>query len=527
MYALPISPRVILALLVLFILLLGSLLVVGKVPLSYNLRNLVVRWRMSLLTGLAFTLVIALLTVMMAFVNGMGKLTAGSGHPENVVILAEGANDESFSSLNFTEISDVERQPGIAVGELPGNEGKPLASKEVYVIANMPVPPKEGKASGPQIRGKVHKVLIDQNAFILTDAAGNKRKFQMADAGKGFANNIEGKLENLKPGDDIWMAYEERGSDGLALEIQGSNRRRFIQIRGIEDPLISAEVHYLELSPGGQWFSAAGVEQLPATDKEKEPETAIQTVIGEGIARELGPDLKKERLEVGDIFELGPRKWKVVGILKSAGTTFNSEVWAKRGYIGELYGKPNSISSMVLRAASADDAKLLAEDLKENYKKANLQTQTETEYYSKLQGISVQLRVAIIILTVFMAVGGIFGLMNTMFAAISQRIKDIGVLRILGYARWQILFSFLLESLGIALVGGIIGCALGMLSNGWSATSIVGSGQGGFGKTVIFRLVVDANTLGIGILLTLFMGLLGGLLPALNAMRLRPLESLR
>ena len=225
--------------------------------------------------------------------------------------------------------------------------------------------------------------------------------------------------------------------------------------------------------------------------------------------------MKKKRLEVGDVFELGPKKWKVVGILQSAGTTFNSEVWGKRAYVGELYGKPNSISSLVIRTASAKDAEWLAQDLKENYKKSNLQTQTETQYYSKLQGISTQLQVAIIILTVFMAIGGIFGLMNTMFAAISQRVKDIGVLRILGYARWQILASFLLESLGIALVGGL------------SATSIVGSGQGGFGKTVIFRLVVDVNTLGIGILLTLFMGLFGGLLPALNAMRLKPLESLR
>ena len=138
MSTLPISP-VVLAPLVLFVLLLGSLLVVGKVPLSYNLRNLVVRWRMSLLTGLAFTLVIGLLIVMMAFVNGMGKLTEGSGHADNVVVLAEGANDESFSSLNFTEIGDIERQKGVMAGELPGNEGKPLASKEVYVIANMPI----------------------------------------------------------------------------------------------------------------------------------------------------------------------------------------------------------------------------------------------------------------------------------------------------------------------------------------------------------------------------------------------------
>jgi len=114
-----------------------------------------------------------------------------------------------------------------------------------------------------------------------------------------------------------------------------------------------------------------------------------------------------------------------------------------------------------------------------------------------------------------------------MFAAISQRIKDIGVLRILGYARWQILVSFLLESVVIALVGGILGCALGSLCNGLSATSIVGSGQGGFGKTVIFRLAVDINTIAIGILLTLMMGFLGGLLPSLRAMRLRVLDAVR
>ena len=73
---------------------------------------------------------------------------------------------------------------------------------------------------------------------------------------------------------------------------------------------------------------------------------------------------------------------------------------------------------------------------------------------------------------------------------------------------------------------GLIGCALGSLCHGISATSVVGSGQG-FGKTVIFRLTVDASTLSAGLLLTLFMGLLGGLLPSLAAMRLRPLESMR
>ena len=97
----------------------------------------------------------------------------------------------------------------------------------------------------------------------------------------------------------------------------------------------------------------------------------------------------------------------------------------------------------------------------------------------------------------------------------------------LGFSRWQVLVAFFLESLGIALVGGVLGCGLGWLTNGSTATSVVSGTQGGFGKTVILTLSVDANTLASGVLLTLFMGGLGGLIPSLSAMRLKPLESLR
>src|SRR5438132_10672022 len=79
----------------------------GKVPLRYNVRNLAVRWKTTLMTGLAFTLVVGLLTVMLAFVNGMRRLTENSGHPENVVVLSEGATDEAFSNLGYSDTSDL------------------------------------------------------------------------------------------------------------------------------------------------------------------------------------------------------------------------------------------------------------------------------------------------------------------------------------------------------------------------------------------------------------------------------------
>ncbi|MBS0262588.1 MAG: hypothetical protein JSS02_11605, partial [Planctomycetes bacterium] len=93
-----------------FLALMVILLIVGKVPLSYNVRNLFVRWKTTVMTGLAFTLVVALMTVMLAFVNGMYRLTEKSGQPDNVIVLSEGATDESFSVLTFVDSADIERE---------------------------------------------------------------------------------------------------------------------------------------------------------------------------------------------------------------------------------------------------------------------------------------------------------------------------------------------------------------------------------------------------------------------------------
>ena len=120
-----------------------------------------------------------------------------------------------------------------------------------------------------------------------------------------------------------------------------------------------------------------------------------------------------------------------------------------------------------------------------------------------------------------MAIGGIFGVMNTMFAAVAQRTREIGMLRILGFARWQVLVSFFFEGLLLALCGGLIGCAVGALCNGLAASSNMS------GKSVMLKMVVDWRILSAGLGLSLLMGCLGGLLPALSAIRLKVLDSLR
>jgi hypothetical protein len=444
------------------------LLVVNRVPLGYTLRNLQLRWRTTLMTALAFTAVVGLTVFLLAFTTGMQRMMEGSAQPGNVVILSEGAIDEGFSNLNASDLGEIEKLPGI---RCDGEGGQPWASRETYLIVKQPMPhARSGRPEG-----------------------------------------------------------------------------RFLQVRGITDPVMAAKVHNIQLQSGA-WFSAAGVEDRSATDSKAAP--SPQAVLGEGVAGELAADRTPEeraaaknpgRLEAGDHFRLGQEDWVVTGILKSSGATCNSEIWASRARVGPLFGKEN-VTTLVVRAqpvgdkdnsaapaSAATEAKAAADlckYLKENYGKTNIAPQVEKEYYATLSETNQQFFVAIMIVTVVMSAGGVFGVMNTMFAAISNRIKDIGVLRILGYARWHILVTFLLESLVIAILGGLLGCALGSLTNGMTVNSVVG-GTGGGGKFVVLQLVVDARTWAAGIFLTLLMGGIGGLAPALSAVRLKPLAALR
>ena len=284
---------------------------------------------------------------------------------------------------------------------------------------------------------------------------------------------------------------------------------------------------------------------------------------------------RKDRLDVGDTFKIGDRDWYVTGVFENSGTVYDSEVWTRQSQVGPLFGKSTYttfcararpdfrkdqrktlIAQRKLAARQAfDEAKQLkdtdktapepkqevsredfteaqwgAELLKEyfatEFKKSAVSPIVEQTYFANLSTTNVQFLGMVMIVALIMSLGGLFGVMNTMFAAISQRTKDIGVLRLLGFKRWQILVSFLLESIVLALVGGSVGCALGWLCDGFTANSIVTSGQGG-GKFVVLRLTVDASTIAVGMMLALAMGFFGGLIPSLGAMRLSALKALR
>ena len=427
----------------------------ARIPIHYNIRNLIVRYRTTLLTAVAFTMVIGVLTFLMGFINGLKKLTQSSGNPENVIVLSQGATDEGISNLPFENMGDIAQQEGVA-----RFNDEPLCSREVYLVLSLPIA--EPQPNRPS--------------------------------------------------------------------------RRLLQLRGLYDPIFSSKVHNFELLPGGSWFSDAGVR--PSEDPNKQP--IVEVVLGEGIARELGSDRSEanrlraknpDGLVVGDTIQLDSRELLVTGIMKTEGTTFDSEVWAKQSVIGPLLGKTN-YTTLVLRATSKEEAQKLEDffsgkDTNNKYEKSQVNAFTETNYFKALGQTNLQLLIGTMVVAAVMAFGGVMGVMNTMFAAISQRVRDIGMLRLLGFSRWRILVSFLVESLLIALLGGLVGCLIGYLFNGFRVTSIVNSGNGPAGKAVVFRVVVDWGVLGIGLMLSMMMGLVGGLVPALSAMRFKPLESLR
>ena len=418
--------------------------VAPRVPLGYSFRNLIVRWRTTLLTTLAFTLVVALMTVMLAFVNGMYALAKGSSVAGNVVVLSDGALDEVFSDLGFGDIDllanrDYVRKVKISSGDREMEV--PMLSWELYqvVVQTLPHP-----------------------------AAGGKS-------------------------------------------------RRMVQVRGLEDPDLAATIHELTLHDGSRWFDkGAGVQAVAGGGNED----YVQAVLGEGIAREMGHDVGKESLAIGDTFALGPRQWVVVGIMNSAGKTFDSEVWAKRKVTGEMLRK-DSRSTAVFRVAEGLDPEDVAKKMTSEFKSPAIRARTEIAYYDSLNETNKQFLGMIEVMAALMAVGGIFGVMNTMFAAVAQRTREIGMLRILGFARWQVLVAFFLEAILLAILGGLLGCAIGWWCNGLSASSQM------MGKSVMLKLVVDARIIGAGMIFSIVMGCLGGLLPALSAIRLKMLDSLR
>lgn len=225
---------------------------------------------------------------------------------------------------------------------------------------------------------------------------------------------------------------------------------------------------------------------------------------------------------VGSTMHFGRGNWKVVGIFDAGGSSFESEVWADIHNVQDDTQRGAYYACARLKMVPGTEVDALIRRIADD-PRINLQAQTETDYYKDQSVVANQLRALGMIVAIIMGIGAVFAAMNTMYAAVSARTTEIGTLRALGFRPGAVLGSFLLESLALAVAAGILGVILALPINGFSTS---------FGNFVTFSTMAFAFRVTPAVVLQalLFaavMGVLGGWLPARQAMRMQVVEALR
>ncbi len=227
-------------------------------------------------------------------------------------------------------------------------------------------------------------------------------------------------------------------------------------------------------------------------------------------------------LALGDHFRSGHLLWHVVGVFSDDGGVHSSEIWTDLPTLEGAYQRGDNYSALYVRLPQkADYAHFRA--AVEHDPRLNVRVEPEMSYFAKqAKTLSTFINVAGSILLVLMGLGAIFAALNTMYAVVADRSREIATLRILGYARLPVLVAVLLESLLFAAIGGLAGALLAYLGfNGYEASTLANFSQ------IVFHFRVGPGLMGAGITDALILGLLGGIAPALRAARRPPAEAVR
>ena len=231
-----------------------------------------------------------------------------------------------------------------------------------------------------------------------------------------------------------------------------------------------------------------------------------------------------EGLSLGQSFELRKnRPVTVVGVFSADGTSFESEVWGDMNVIREAFGRTGIVSSARVRLESPSRFEAFEAAIEQD-KRLGLDAVPELEFYEKQsEGTSTFLMVMGLLIAIFFSVGAMIGATITMYSAVSQRQKEIGVLRALGFSRFGIMASFLLESLVLALGGGLLG-AIAALGMGLVKFSMMNFATW---SEMVFEFQPTPQILVISVVFGAVMGIIGGFFPALRAASVAPVEAMR
>jgi putative ABC transport system permease protein len=241
-----------------------------------------------------------------------------------------------------------------------------------------------------------------------------------------------------------------------------------------------------------------------------------EIVVGKGLAK------RYPKARIGSKLNFGRGEWDVVGVMDGGRSAADSEIFCDLAQLASDQGREVTLSSVLIRAADRASMEALINDLKDD-RRLNVDAVSEKTYYQDQTASAEPIRFLGVFVAIIMAIGSSFAAMNTMYAAVARRSAEIGTLRVLGFSKGGILISFLIESLLLSLLGGVIGCLLVLPLNNF--TTGIGSFVTFSEFTFDFR--ITPRIMLTGVVFALVMGALGGLFPATSAARKEILTALR
>ena len=393
------------------------------IPISYNIRNLILRKGLTLMTALGIALTVTTAIFLMALVAGLNRAFVSSGSPKNILVLRKGSEAELSGGFDASLFPTLKTLPGLA----KDSKGEPMASGEWVVVIILPR--------------------------------------------KDGTGEVNVTVRGMMP-------------DGL-------------EMRQMSDgPGLPAKVKLI----AGRWF-----------------QTGQREVVVSSSIRD-----RFSHANLGDTMEFGKGSWKVVGVFDAGGSAYESEVWGDVNQMASDFDRQGGYSSAYLRATDPISAEALKNRVSDD-QRLKLEGVLETDYYAKQTSSGTPIKVIGWVVGVIMAVGSIFAAMNTMYAAVAYRGREIATLRVIGFSQPAILTSFVLESLLLALLGAAAGILLMLPFNGMQT----GTSNAVTFSEVVFALRITPQVALYAIIFALVMGFVGGLAPAWHAARQNILSALR
>ncbi|MSO19414.1 MAG: ABC transporter permease [Acidobacteria bacterium] len=229
-------------------------------------------------------------------------------------------------------------------------------------------------------------------------------------------------------------------------------------------------------------------------------------------------------LKIGNTVRMGGVNWTVVGVMDAGASAFDSEVWGDANILNAAFQRPiNLFQSMTVQLDSPNAFARFKDALTSDPRLA-VSVERETEYYEKQSRTLTQLITILgTIVAVVMGIGAVFGALNTMYSAVIERTREIATMRAIGFTTGSVVASFVIESLCVSLVGGLVGCVAVIPLNNLTT----GAMNFQTFSYLAFAFRITPQLMGYGILFALFMGLIGGLPPALRAARAPVVVALR